>query len=320
MATQTDVQRLIQNLTPSAVNNGNPNTVYNTAPVPTTDGQGRWSAPTVSPAASIPALNLAALPAWIPPTGGGGIVPGPILPQLSPLTPGTGGGGGTGPLSPVIPPGPTQPPTGSPRPGSLPLGPGPGPGGTPVNRYGTFGSGGMLGPSGGGTGSANLGGGSFSWQALVDALSEPLIPGDLFHSGTQEWDVSNGLMGALDSLVGPLASQVAGMVGNQTGADWYRDHLLDIARNQMANNQNEVQANTNASIQDQINETLERMFPSGGGAAAPGRHGRANSAGATTIAEGAAARDMLSDMKLQQFLNFMKARPSRIQTFFPSMN
>lgn len=52
MPNQTDVQKLIQGLAPGAVNNGNPNTVYNTpgtvmrgtpsVPPPTTDATGNW--------------------------------------------------------------------------------------------------------------------------------------------------------------------------------------------------------------------------------------------------------------------------------------
>lgn len=72
---QTTIQQLIQQLVPSGVNNGNPNTVYNTSatpynggtqPVPLPpmqDAQGNWFMNSVSNAANMGPINLQAMPA-----------------------------------------------------------------------------------------------------------------------------------------------------------------------------------------------------------------------------------------------------------------
>jgi len=54
MPDQRDVQQLIQSLTPSAVNNGNPNTVYN-QPMP----QGGYIPPTYDPGTNTWRVNPA---------------------------------------------------------------------------------------------------------------------------------------------------------------------------------------------------------------------------------------------------------------------
>lgn len=109
--TQTDIQQMIQGLTPTAVNNGNPNTAYNFAP-PSTDAQGNWFGGGVGPAASLGALQLTPVAPWTPPAppaGGAGsslldLLPSmptggiPTNPNWSPTpmpNPSTGGGGGT---------------------------------------------------------------------------------------------------------------------------------------------------------------------------------------------------------------------------------
>lgn len=72
---QTTIQQLIQQLVPSGVNNGNPNTVYNTAATPYSGGtqpvplppmqnaQGNWFMNSVSNAANMGPINLQAMPA-----------------------------------------------------------------------------------------------------------------------------------------------------------------------------------------------------------------------------------------------------------------
>lgn len=318
MATQRDVQQLIQNLTPSGVNNGNPNTVYNT-PMPTVDAQGRWTTPTVNPAASLPALNMDAVRAqltpWQAPTGAPAIR-GPILPQMPSMAPTGPGGNGTTPP----PGGGTPPPVGPPV---TPPGGGGGGGTKPgfpedildlapdrrptTTQTGPFGWGHDVRqpgfPVGGGSGGS--GGGSFSWQQFLDMITEPLLPGDLYHSGTGEWDGSNAALAGLDALLGPGSSWLAEQGGSMTNADWYHDHLMDIANNQMALNEQEVGNATNERVSQDIQRILDEMFGGPNATTRPDRGGR-HSAGATTIAEGAAAQNMVGDMQLQYFLNALK--------------
>lgn len=118
MPDQRDVQQLIQSLTPSAVNNGNPNTVYN-QPMP----QGGYIPPTydpgtntwrVNPAPPAPTVNWQQLAmsqpqpqtSWGMPPAQAGQPPASIPttngPVLGGQTPGVGGGGGAPlPGSPV---------------------------------------------------------------------------------------------------------------------------------------------------------------------------------------------------------------------------
>lgn len=121
MADQRDVQQLIQSLTPSGVNNGNPNTAYNNSGTPMMDAFGNWSMPQVNPAASI-AFNRA-VPS-LPTT-----TPSPLtLPRLPSGTLGTTPvpGGGTTPVLGTpgtnLPEPPVQVGTG----GNLPATPAPG--------------------------------------------------------------------------------------------------------------------------------------------------------------------------------------------------
>lgn len=107
--TQTDIQQMIQGLTPTAVNNGNPNTAYNFAP-PTQDAQGNWFGGGVGPAASITALNLTPRTPWTPPENTG--VPGGNLLDLLPSIPEGG-----------IPTAPGWSPTPQPSPAPQPGGP-----------------------------------------------------------------------------------------------------------------------------------------------------------------------------------------------------
>jgi hypothetical protein len=219
MADQTQIQQLIQALTPSSVNNGNPNTIYNTSngPVPTTNGNGDWYVPAVNPAANMNALMLQ-LGQWQPPTGGPGGIPyyggsgGFRLPN-----PGGNFGGGWTPQPPVT--NPTQPPgTGT---GTPPAGGGGGGGGAVSGGTGNgytwdtygggtssdlisgFGEGGLVGmPGATSTGAA---GGGFDLSSLFgggnDFASSPGLWGLAGQPGTGN---GNPLWQALDMISEPF--------------------------------------------------------------------------------------------------------------------
>lgn len=114
MPNQTDVQQLIQSLTPSAVNNGNPNTVYNN-PMP----QGGYIPPTYDPGTNTWRVNPAPtnnVPNWqqlamSQPQGWGWQAPFQPAPPITtdPVNP-----GGAIPVTPVPPPEvPVTPPASS---------------------------------------------------------------------------------------------------------------------------------------------------------------------------------------------------------------
>lgn len=128
MPNQTDVQKLIQGLAPGAVNNGNPNTVYNTpgtvmggtpsVPPPTTDGLGNWSLNNLPQAATLgapqlqlpPVVGSSQLGSWTAPQNPAAL----NLPQWKLMQ---YGNTGTTPPGTTTPP-PTAPPprTGGPTP------------------------------------------------------------------------------------------------------------------------------------------------------------------------------------------------------------
>lgn len=118
MPTQTDVQKLIQSLVPSGVNNGNPNTAYNSAP--TMDSAGNWFGPNLPSAASVNGLTRAAqaMPNnWTAPENTLPDISLPGLPELGPWTPPDSW------VSPVTPPVTQRPPTDVPaRPANSPPG------------------------------------------------------------------------------------------------------------------------------------------------------------------------------------------------------
>lgn len=165
MATQTDVQQLIQGLTPTAVNNGNPNTAYNNsartvinpndyvarisgAPIPQMDAQGNWLMGQISQSPTVD-FSPRDLTALLPRTQ----INMPVMPRLPML--GGGGGGGT---APVVTPPTTQPPVVNP-----PVGTG---GNTPPS------TGGGLPPfTQGGGGNSNTG------PSVMDLLSQGGISG-----------------------------------------------------------------------------------------------------------------------------------------------
>ena len=124
--TQRDIQQLIQSLVPSGVNNGNPNTVYNTAGTPyggtqqvplppMQDAQGNWFMNSVSNAANLGPANLQAMPApmlgqpWQPAYSTQARLP--VWPTpFDPAQYGTPASGtGVPPTTPVLPPDPLTP-------------------------------------------------------------------------------------------------------------------------------------------------------------------------------------------------------------------
>src|SRR5690606_8831183 len=131
MPNQTDIQKLIQGLAPGSVNNGNPNTIYNTpatvmggkaaVPPPSTDGLGNWALNTLPQAATLPAPLIqlpqltpsSQLGSWMAPRDPTSL----NLPQWS-MMPFPGQGTptpGTGTPPPITPPtdtGGNLPPTG----------------------------------------------------------------------------------------------------------------------------------------------------------------------------------------------------------------
>lgn len=221
MATQRDVQQLIQSLVPGSVNNGNPNTVYNTG-APSMDTNGNWFASNLPDAASVNALTRGATPMpgqWVAPTGSDTMLGGPMqMPTLGTWTPPSGwvppsnpaGGGGGGGAVQRPPTGtPFRPATGNPsRPGTRatmmpdPVGTfSPGIGSFAPRGFDGLGFGGSVG-SARGFGSTG-GGGDFAWQQILDAF----IPGDAYLTGTGNWDMSNIATGLLQKFVGmPIAN------------------------------------------------------------------------------------------------------------------
>jgi hypothetical protein len=99
MTDQRDVQQLIQSLGSSAVNNGNPNTIYNASPFPMTNGAGDW----YYPAGNAMQMFMPSFGGGLP-YGGGGFGGGGNFFNLPSI------GGGTIPTYPNIGGGATPPP------------------------------------------------------------------------------------------------------------------------------------------------------------------------------------------------------------------
>lgn len=269
MAEQRDVQQLIQSLTPSGVNNGNPNTAYNNPSIPMMDAFGNWSTPRVNPAATVsfnraaPALpastplNLPRLPSGIlgssPVQGGGVTTPstgGTITPWTPPVQAGTGGN------TPAVP---TPPTTGG----------GVGGGYTQddlanvLNQIGgqfggSYGGGGFGGETAGSSASGRglwdsspwlaqrLGvnpEGGFDWQQILDVISEPFIRGDFWNAQTNTWNPGTATA-ALGRAAGiPLSGVLGSLIGNP-----------DAAKNTAIGNLIESMANDRAALLDQTNK------------------------------------------------------------------
>lgn len=228
MATQTDVQQLIQGLVPGSVNNGNPNTIYNAA-APSMNAQGQWSQAGMPQAATLAALQLPALasgggggvPVWAPPTTAGNTAVRDLLASLPDVS------NWVRPPTPAVPAVPTTPTnTGIGRPSPVnfpqPVGPVGHERGTPF--MGNTGTGGAGGRGYGGSSSAGFSGrgpgtgnrsefinwvtnkigmddtGSMDWQQMLDAISEPFIQGDLWKSNINKFDSFAAVKGMLDKL------------------------------------------------------------------------------------------------------------------------
>lgn len=282
MATQTDVQQLIQSLVPSSVNNGNPNTIYNASPLPATSPAGEWYIPDVNPAATLQALNLS-LGTWVPPAGtGGGIRPNGVInfggittnpnwvPSTNPnnnpnFNPGGGGGGGTGG---------TQTPGGTAGGGGggAPVSNGTNIGIPPLSTHnnGYFGSitpgGGFTGSFGGNGGASGLWGvspalarqlgmnadGSISWQQILDMVTEPFISGNYWNSQTNSWNqnalgefLGQAVLGlpGVSSLMDAIArSRIAG--GADETNSWIVRNYMENVQNDLMGLQNQINAET----------------------------------------------------------------------------
>lgn len=261
MATQRDIQQLIQSLVPSGVNNGNPNTVYNVPP-PTLDAQGNWAAGLLPQAASIPGLNLpgttATFDPWQPPAWDqAGGIPGVIQPVLPGLPGGGGGsgggGGGGGGYTPPGTGGPTPPtPVITEDPGTI-TSPGnydppslySGLGGTsaswwPSGALGFYG--GMSGPGSSIGGNAYLSDRTSSVGAgsVVNVLGGLLGFGNNnYLRGSGSWDTSNILANIGQAVTGipfnTMLNNLANSIANG-GGTWAPQWLRQMAINHGADN------------------------------------------------------------------------------------
>lgn len=277
--TQTDVQQLIQGVSPINPNNGNPNTAYNNSPgIPVMDAFGNLNSPQVAPAANLGPLNFSL---------------GPVLPETPadftfqpggnpfdfnfPEFPNLGE-----PYPPYSTPGPEQRPTrvgsgGGGRPSNPRSGRGeafnPGFAANGIGRSlgGDVGMGGARrGSTGGGytsgLGASGIAGfspelaeslglnpdGSIGFGQLVDVLSEPFIPGDFYNSqtGTFNWDTAAGA--ALSGMTGGLSNLLANRYLTQAEI---QNNLAGFQ-----NRLNNEMSNTSADLQEQnINDTLKEI-------------------------------------------------------------
>lgn len=325
MATQTDIQQLIQSIVPSAVNNGNPNTIYNNAP-PVLDGQGNWFASHLPTAASLTAFQMdpmanPTVTPWTAPasSGGTGGLTFPGLPDLGEWQPpdgwipstGGGGGGGGRPDIPADVPRNRRPVTGSPGrqmvPGTLsydltrdlfrPM---------PTAGMGVFGEGGFSGGSNGRWQHTVDSEGGFqmpAWQQILDAITEPFLPGDLYLSGTGKWDLSNGALGQVANFLGVrpgTVNDLIGFVADRYGSlerapQWIQDHISDNVHNNMANLTKEI----SSDMRDQGRDIMEKIMDEFAvPPAAPVNRAPSNSrsAGSQTWLEGEAARDYVKSL------------------------
>lgn len=282
-----NVQEYIQNLVPTQANNGNPNTAYNNSPIPVMDAFGNWSQPTVSPAATATYRRSTTAP-WLNVGEGGTGLNLPVFPTLPPLTstpftpnvPSNGTGGGINPWTP-----PTQV-------GSTPTTGGSGGSRPPVTSGSTGNVGGgrdaMDVLSGGGisgvpsSGLPNITQPNYGapakpidWLQVLDAVSEPFFPGNIWLSGTNEFDVSNTLESLAEQL-GIPATQLLNFGTTLTGgieqilnkdpSTWsgteaaLADRYLDNARNQLANQLSSIQTGMLGNIGQQsgavVNQTV----------------------------------------------------------------
>ena len=287
MTTQRDVQQLIQSLTPSAVNNGNPNTVYN-QPMP----QGGYIPPTYDPGTNTWRINQAP-PAlgvnWqqmalgqTQPCGGWNIgTPVALNPgggTTTPLvvSPPTGGGGGG--ATPVIDPGTRGstpvPVVGGPAGSTPPVGvPGTLSGDLFRDRFHTnpthnyWVPGGALNlanPQLGATSGGSTGGTDFNWRNLLDAV----VPGNIYHSGTEQWNPW-GMAEGLGDLAGVPIRQVLDAASSMYGDDvsnWpalLQDRYMGELANKTANYNKQFQDfmdRVTSETEDKMAEKLDESL------------------------------------------------------------
>lgn len=225
MATQDSVQSFIQGLVPLSSNNGNPNTAYNNSsrtvnpfavqatspfvtsnsPVPVMDAFGNWQIPSVAPqfvgtddmfTSGFNIRNfLPTAPLTTRPTT-------PPIEQPPATTP--PGGTVTPPVTPPVGTGGNTPPSS----GGTPLNPG-GSGGGGTSIMDILSRGGISGVGGLNTGgnfptSTNFGNPAnpIDWRQVLDVLSEPFLPGDVWKSNINQLDVGAGVEGLLQNLTG----------------------------------------------------------------------------------------------------------------------
>lgn len=252
---QTGLQTAAQGAVPSAVNNGNPNTIYNTPwgqtftntpPPPMTTALGQWYIP------------QSQAPGWAPPAGQT-VNPTPIM-WPNPVFPTNGGagapppGGGSGGVpgiagKPAVPPNvlggggvPTQQGVYKPVP----------PNWDDILRK----SGVQVGADGTSTWNraqqwtkaveSRLGGardqnGNWDWKQIIDIVTEPLLGGNLWLSGSKKWDASNGIASLIQSMTGIPVGDIMNKLGkwqatqNDPADSWIEkllaDHWEDNAQN-----------------------------------------------------------------------------------------
>lgn len=314
---QSEIQSLIQSLAgthsagqsnlPGAVNNGNPNTVYNTAPgytPPVSDAFDTWrlsqpALPTrdtssivgdpIAHANKFFQQSGTQLPApvtrapWTPPTGAGGATA--PLPVFGNWNGNVGGGGlstppvigtpGTGVIgtpSINLPEPPVQVGGG----GVAPPAPTPVSGSIGSDLYNSLFRDPLqqgVSPIMGGA-QSSTGGGNLSWQQLLDMVSEPFLPGDMYLSGTNQWDLSNIGEALLSSLSGlPVESSLDLLTGMYAGKDadgyyqnlenapqYLQDRYLDNLNNLLANTQSSSISNTTNKLNKSIEQTLSQKL------------------------------------------------------------
>lgn len=272
MATQTDVQQLIQSLTPSNVNNGNPNTVYNTP-------RGAYAPPVYNASGDL-------LSTLQPPQQG--IDWSKMLPtqQVVPSIPGGSGLGLNPNWTPMVPNLPTLPPISTGEPPPVQLSPSvlqgnpnldtgsvaqnntlnnlQGSGGNYAGPLPGFGSVGPIVPGSGPT----MPSGSFDWKQLLDTVSEPFLSGDFYHSGTGQWDVSNILSSLGTAATGVPFNDLLTMIGKYGAQQGWSDsnpfvnHYMDNVQNALSNTLIQGQTNMGSSIQSNIDAQLQGLLNS----------------------------------------------------------
>lgn len=255
-------QTTAQSAVPSAVNNGNPHTVYNTNPwqqqfntlypnqqaiPPMTTAEGQWFMPQnqqqytpwAAPTGQTIQRSQIVWPDPVLPSNGNnwpGINPPPVTPPPTPPKGGNGGGGG--------PLGGNEPNTGS----------------TGGEHGGNFNPGtpdwkNLLKNMGYDPGQPNSEGwnravqwtnavnsrmagaknadGSWNWKQIADMITEPLIGGNLYLSGSDKWDVSNGIAGLVEAFTGIPVNALMNKLGewqatqNDPADSWLEKMLVD---------------------------------------------------------------------------------------------